>query len=862
MATIKEKIGGLYILFFNRAADKDGLDYWVNEAESLSEDTAIKTLAASFAEHPQFTELYDGLDNTEYVEAIYINTLGQAGDTEGIAYWSSLLDNGLSRSDMVADFVSAALDFDREDSQYESLSEAELDAASERQQLLQNEVDVSLYFVDNFENETNLDPTTDPSDPSSLEEDPVYLASIEILSSVTSDIESKENVIESLDLLKENVDDPIAIINEVDDISPEQVAIVLDENAPEFTSPATAVSVDENIAAGTVIYTAQASDDTSSVVYSLAQSGDAELLAIDPQSGAVSVVASPDYESKSSYSFTVVATDANGNSSEVSVSVDVNDIDENAPEFTSPATAVSVDENIAAGTVVYRATATDESSVTYSLDQSGDSDLLAIDANSGEVILLESPDYESKSSYTFTVVATDIEGNSSELDLSFNVNDIDESEPTPSYQITGIGDVSTVETEWVDTLLSEEYWDESQTVITYSFNTSIPDDYYDYGDGTELTTGWTELNDAQKSAMESIFDGVDDLLNVTFERVDSDGMIQLNIVDMDAGTSGFAFYPGDYYSYEGDIFLSSQFNTDPDKYSLEPGGEGWNTMAHELGHALGLEHPFEGDYVLPSDLDDTNHTIMSYTDRDNYYATFEITETDDGKSISASGDKIGSDLYSLYDVNALQAIYGVNDTVATGDDTYTLSFTDFEIETIWDAGGVDTLDLSAGLGSSTIDLNPGSLNSADEYSLDEVVSFYQNEVGDSDFNDFINDFIVDTLAGDSLLYTGKNNLAIATGTIIENVKTGSGDDIITDNLVDNNIYTAAGDDQIYLGYGGYDYVDGGSGTDIVYLDLTQDSVTLTQLDSGAYDILANDNSFEANLIGIETISFSDGTVTL
>lgn len=53
--------------------------------------------------------------------------------------------------------------------------------------------------------------------------------------------------------------------------------------------------------------------------------------------------------------------------------------------------------------------------------------------------------------------------------------------------------------------------------------------------------------------------------------------------------------------------------------SNDIGGHGWDTLLHEIGHALGLKHPFEtniaGDpnSVLPSNLDDLAHTIMSYT---------------------------------------------------------------------------------------------------------------------------------------------------------------------------------------------------------------------------------------------------------
>ena len=540
----------------------------------------------------------------------------------------------------------------------------------------------------------------------------------------------------------------------------------------------------------------------------------------------------------------------------------MNDLDEDAPVFTSSANAGTIDENSGDNQIVYSAHANDDSGVTYSLKSIDDYSYFSIDSLSGDVTLLSSPDFESKSSYSFSVIASDESGNESLLSVSLGVNDLDEDAPSTSYKNLGLGALSTSDTHGVLALLSGTYWDENTTTITYNFNKSIPDDYYDYGDGTELTTGWTQLNSAQQTAMNDIFSDAEKLLGISFEEVDSDGMIALNIVDMSAGTDGFAFYPGDNPTYAGDIFLSSTFNSDTASHGLESGENGWNTMAHELGHALGLEHPFDGDVTLPTQEDDTNHTIMSYTQRDNYYPSFVITETNDGKSIEASSNIIFSQLYSLYDVSALQSIFGVNDTTATEDSIYTLNFTDKKIETIWDAGGEDTIDLSSGLGSSTIDLNPGSLNSADKYSVSDVVTFYQNEVDDSDFNDFISDFITNNLDDSGILYTGKNNLAISTGTIIENLKTGSGADIVTDNMVDNSIFTNAGDDSIYIGNGGYDYIDGGIGDDIVYIDLSQDDVTISSLSDGSYDLLANNNSFEANLVGVESVSFSDGILNL
>ena len=80
-----------------------------------------------------------------------------------------------------------------------------------------------------------------------------------------------------------------------------------------------------------------------------------------------------------------------------------------------------------------------------------------------------------------------------------------------------------------------------------------------------------------------------------------------------------------------------------------------------------------------------------------------------------------------------------------------------------------------------------------------------------------------------LIYTGENNFAIANGVIIENLYTGYGNDIITDNEVDNYISSSFGDDKIYLVNSGLDYVDGGDGNDTLYLNLQLNQISLKMM---------------------------------
>ena len=211
---------------------------------------------------------------------------------------------------------------------------------------------------------------------------------------------------------------------------------IADEIDPVFTSEATAAA-DEN---QNVLYTAAASD-ASGVSYSL-QSGnedDASLLSINPETGVVTLKdGNLNYEgdpAKTSYSFTVVATDASNNQTTQAVTVSVSDLDEVAPAFTSGDTAtIAENSNPDGDTVVYTAQATDlvESSgaVTFSLkaDNNDDAASFSINAQTGEVTLTVNPDFETKPTYSFTVVATD-GTNSSEQTVTLAITDVDDTAP-------------------------------------------------------------------------------------------------------------------------------------------------------------------------------------------------------------------------------------------------------------------------------------------------------------------------------------------------------------------------------------------------------------------------------------------------
>lgn len=170
---------------------------------------------------------------------------------------------------------------------------------------------------------------------------------------------------------------------------------VNDITPPVFTSPTT-VTYTEN-ETGTA-YTIVATD-ANDITYSLGTGNDESFFNLTE--GIVTFKASPDFETKSSYTIQVKANDGSNESAQT-VTITIIDVDEIPPVFTS-ATAVNYAEN-GTGTA-YTIVATDANDITYSLGTGNDEDFF--DIASGVVTFKTSPDFETKSSYTIQVKAND-----------------------------------------------------------------------------------------------------------------------------------------------------------------------------------------------------------------------------------------------------------------------------------------------------------------------------------------------------------------------------------------------------------------------------------------------------------------------
>ena len=138
--------------------------------------------------------------------------------------------------------------------------------------------------------------------------------------------------------------------------------------------------------------------------------------------GVLTFTSAPDYETKTSYTATVTASDGT-NTTTQNITVNVTNLNDNSPVFTSVTTFTAAENQTSIGTVAATDVDSEDSSITFSISGSE----LAI-TSAGVLTFTSAPDYETKTSYTATVTASD-GTNTTTQNITVNVTNLNDNSP-------------------------------------------------------------------------------------------------------------------------------------------------------------------------------------------------------------------------------------------------------------------------------------------------------------------------------------------------------------------------------------------------------------------------------------------------
>jgi serralysin len=405
--------------------------------------------------------------------------------------------------------------------------------------------------------------------------------------------------------------------------------------------------------------------------------------------------------------------------------------------------------------------------------------------------------------------------------------------------VAAVASVSPIGNSYIDGVLAGTKWAGNSLTFSFPTDPSFYGSAYGYG---ENTTGFEAFTATQQAAVRSILANYSSVINFTFTEIaeTSSQHADLRYAESDKPSTAWAYYPS-AAATGGDAW----FNRSTNWYNYPvQGNYAWLTMLHETGHAMGLKHPQDvlGSFgIMPADRDSLEYTVMSYR---SYL----------GAPTTGYTNESYPQTLMMYDIAALQIMYGANYSTNSGDTVYSwdpLTGREYVngvaqtapglnriFMTVWDGGGQDTFDFSNYATNLNINLQPGAWSTVSSAQLAYLGNGH---------------YAAGNIAN-ALLYQG--NVA----SLIENVIGGAGNDTILGNTVANRLTGGAGNDML----------DGNAGNDTAVYSGDQSQYRVVQNPDGTWtvtDLRTGTPDGIDTLRNIEYLQFRDtivqvGTVTV
>ena len=366
-------------------------------------------------------------------------------------------------------------------------------------------------------------------------------------------------------------------------------------------------------------------------------------------------------------------------------------------------------------------------------------------------------------------------------------------------------------------LLTDHDWNGSGVTgqgafVTYSFDVAANQEL---DEGQAFLNSFRPLTAAEREVTRTALSQWADASGLVFLEVAAgEGDISLGVYDLGrsadaSGAAGYAYLPGRYIVANDarfDVFdetIGGDIVMDDDLGGLEYFRD---VMLHEIGHAIGLKHPFSGDTVLADRLDDSSNTVMSYT-----------------SATPGPATRLGP-----LDVAAARHVYGIED-----------------------GGHLDGWSWQVGA-KRLVQIGTGGDDAIFGISVRDVIRGWG---GDDEIAGFGGDDVLHGDAGDDRIDGGEGDDVLIGGTGNDVLDGGDGADVLNGLSGDDLLIGGAGDDVYHVDAPGEStFVDGmwssvgdevrewqGGGTDTVF---TRVSLTLPDeveigVAVGAVDLTGN-----------------------